>query len=239
MSVVINYGSGIPVVVTQERVMMMSARASVLLAILWSAFPMACSASDLWAKNSETLRETSETIDWVSPGHVAKIHADIDKGQLTARGKVIDIQDVMNPGLTEVNWSNEANALFINSSDGGDVGTWTTRVFAISANGVREVKVGAAVSKQPFPSATRRQYLNVVSVGWINSGSALLVLRQVPNSSDYRDMNLARLYVVDIKSGRVIEQLTPADAAKKYSAVFGPGAEAVVSQSPNDVRLRR
>ncbi|HVI56044.1 MAG TPA: hypothetical protein VM621_13460 [Luteibacter sp.] len=217
----------------------MSTRTSVLLAILSLALPMASSARDLWSKNSETLKETAETIDWVSPGNMAKIHAGVDEAQLTVGGKVIDVQDVMNPGLTELNWSNEANALFINSSDGGDVGTWSTRVFVISGNGVHEVKVGAAVSKQRFPSAIRRKYMNVMSIGWINHGSALLVLRQVPNSSDYKDMNLARLYVVDVDSGRVIEQLTPADAAKRYRTVFGPGAEAIVSQSPNDVTSRQ
>ncbi|MGN6094073.1 MAG: hypothetical protein ACTHOL_17120 [Luteibacter jiangsuensis] len=210
-----------------------------LLAALLCSLPMASSARDLWAKNSEKLSETDETIDWSSPGEVARIHANFNKGQLIVHGKVIDVRSMMNPGLTEVNWSKEANALFINSSDGGGVGTWSTRVFVISRSEVHEVKVGEAISKRAFPSDTPHEYLNVMSIGWINHGSVLLVLRQVPNSSSYKDMDLARFYLVDINSGRVIEQLTPADAAKKYRALFGPGAEAVVSQSSNDVRSRQ
>ncbi|WP_413624791.1 hypothetical protein [Luteibacter sp. Lutesp34] len=205
-----------------------------LIAALLCSLPMASSARDLWAKNSEKLRETDETIDWASPGKVARIHADLNKGQLIAHGNVVDVQSLMNPGLTEVNWSREANALFINSSDGGDVGTWSTRVFLISGSEVHEEKVGEAVSKEAFPSDTPLEYINVMSIGWINHGSALLVLRQVPNSSSYKDMGLAMFYLVDIKTAAVVEQLTPADAAKKYRSIFGPGAKAVVSQSDHE-----
>jgi hypothetical protein len=205
-------------------------RQRILLAILSLALPMASPARDLWAKHSEALRETDETIDWTSPGNVATIHADVEKGQLTTRGQIIDVRDVMNPGLTEVNWSSDAKALFINASDGGEVGTWLTRVFVIGADGIHEVKVGAAISGQPFPSATPREYLNVMSIGWLDHGTHLLVMRQVPNSSSYEDMDLARFYVVDVPSGRVTEQLTPAEAAKRYRAVFGRGAAAAVAQ---------
>lgn len=212
----------------------MLGRTTFLIAILILSSPMASSARDLWAKRSENLRETDETIDWSSPNKVARIHADINKGQLTACGKVNDIRNMMNPGLTEVNWSTQANAFFINSSDGGDVGTWSTRVFLIRENGDHEVKVSEAISRQDFPSVTPREYLNVMSIGWINHGSALLVLRQVPNSSRYRDMNVARVYVVDVQTESVTEELTSVEADKKYHAVFGPGAKAVVSQSSDD-----
>lgn len=218
----------------------MRLRAGFLIAFLSLSFPTASLGRDIWAKHSETLRETDETIDWVLSTDNVRIHSDANSGQLIAHGKVIDVREMMNPGLTEVNWSKDAGALFINSSDGGEVGTWSTRVFAITGSEVREVRVGEAVSKEAFPSDTPREYLNVMSVGWIEHGAALLALRQVPNSSSYgEDMDLARLYVVDLGSSRVIERLTPAEAARKYRSVLGPGTEEALSQSSIDVTLRR
>jgi len=46
-------------------------------------------------------------------------------------------------------------------------------------------------------------------------------------------MNKAVLFVIDVQQDRIRETLTPFQARKAYSNVFGSGTKAILSQSPN------
>lgn len=188
--------------------------------------------ADLWASNSQVLKQTDDSISWISPDGRARIQSDDDRAVLVMGKTSIDIADVMNPGLTEVNWLGPAGSLFINSSSGGTIGTWTTRVFVTHGERYRDVAIGKLIAKASWLTSTCR-HLNVMSVAWLDGGKNLLVLQQIPNSSRCSYMNDAVFYVVDLTTERVKERLTLGAGAAKYGQLFGPGVREIATPSLN------
>jgi hypothetical protein len=186
--------------------------------------------ADLWATNSQVLKQTDDSISWISPDGRTRIQSDEDRAVLVIGRSSINIDDVMNPGLTEVNWLRPAGSLFINSSSGGTIGTWKTRVFVASGERHREVAVGKLIAKEASLTSTCR-YLNVMSVAWLDGGKDLLVMQQVPNSSGCSHMGHAAFYVVDLTTERVKERLTIGDGAARYGQLLGPGVREIETPS--------
>jgi len=188
--------------------------------------------ADLWAAGSQVLKQTDDSISWTSPDGRTKIRSSEDRGLLVADKSSIDVADVMNPGLTEVNWLKPAGSLFINSSSGGTTGTWKTRVFIASGERLHEVPIEALVTKASALTSTCR-HLNVMSVAWLDGGKGLLVMQQVPNSSGCSHMSDAVFYVVDLTAERIKERLSIGGGASRYGQLFGPGVREIATPSLN------
>ncbi|APG03686.1 hypothetical protein BJI69_07045 [Luteibacter rhizovicinus DSM 16549] len=175
---------------------------------------------NLWAAAGQTFQFSNNIGEWKSPDGSAQIRSDDTDVTLKLYGSVLDIADIYgSPWLSEAVWSGEARGVFVNASDGGTVGTWRTRAFVEAGGRVREIAVQKAI--RTAHAITSTCTLNVVSVGWIDSGDALLVMEQVPNSSGCSHMSKAVFFVIDVKTGKIRETLTPTEAKARYSDVFG------------------
>jgi hypothetical protein len=189
--------------------------------------------SGFWSAKGESPRMTGEQAKWWAPGGFAHVDYLPYKVYLTMGRSVIDLGNIfLSPDLAEVAWSVEAKGTFMNATDGGWTGSWQTRAFVASEGGAREIPVLDLVAKANALQSSCEK-LNVMSVGWIESGKALLVIEQVPNSSGCSDMNKAVLFVIDVQQDRIRETLTPSQARKAYSNSFGSGTKAILTQSPN------
>jgi hypothetical protein len=188
--------------------------------------------ADAWAAGSQLLTQTDDSISWTSPDGRTRIRFSEDRGVLVVGKSSIDVADVMNPGLTEVNWLKPARSLFINSSSGGTIGTWSTRVFVASGERLHEVLIGRMITKASALTS-RCRHLNVMSVAWLDSGKDLLVMQQVPNSSGCSHMSEAVFYVVDLTAERIKERLSIGDGTSRYGQLFGPGVREIATPSLN------
>jgi hypothetical protein len=175
----------------------------------------------LWAGAGQPLDIVNDIGRWKAPNGAASIYSD-DAGVILKLGRnTRDISGIFaSPWLAEAVWSEEAKGVFVNASDGGGVGTWRSRAFVDSGAGMREIPIRKAVTSTHALTSTCK-YLNIVSVGWIEAGKALLVMEQVPASSACSNMDVGILFVIDVTTGKVRETLSSADAVKRYSDVFG------------------
>lgn len=207
-------------------------RWSILILVFPLAYSQSIVAQDLWAKGSQVLKQTDNAIEWSAPDGRASLRTNEDKGTLTIDKTVLDASDVINPGLTELHWSPNSASVFINSSDGGEVGSWFTRVFVSNGGHVREVPIGKIVANASKLHSTCK-ILNVMSVGWVVDGKKLLVMQQVPNSSGCSHMDATAYYVVDVQTGRIIERPTRSNVFTEYGSLFGPGTYGLTVPSLN------
>jgi hypothetical protein len=208
--------------------------AAPLLAFVLLAGAEHCEAhGGFWSAKGEGPRMTGEQAKWAAPGGFAHIDYLPYKVHLTMGRSVIDLGNIfLSPDLAEVAWSVEGKGAFMNATDGGWTGSWQTRAFVASEGGAREIPVLDLVAKaNALQSSCEKP--NVMSVGWIESGKALLAIEQVPNTSGCSDMNKAVLFVIDVQQDRIRETLTPSKARKTYSNLFGSGTKAILTQSPN------
>jgi hypothetical protein len=148
-------------------------------------------------------------------------------------GNAFDIGNiVLDPKLTEVGWSAAVKSLFVDGSDAGQTGDWRTRVFVLSPTGAREVPV-LKLLKGDHSLQSDCHELSMLSVGWIESGSALLAMKQVPNSSGCSNMAKVLFYVIDISTNSIREVLTPATARMRYAKLLGPVTKSAMNEFPN------
>ena len=194
---------------------------------------LAHGTTDIWAQGSAALTDHGDFATWQAPGNEASIHLGEGGSTLKARRSVMSIEGIFaNVNLAEVGWSPRLHGVFLNASDGGEVGTWGTRAFVIESGKARELPV-ARLLKTAKALTSDCDDLNVMSVAWLEEERALLVLEQVPNSSGCSNMNRAALFVVDVATGKVREKLSPEAARTRYARFLGEGVTAILTQLPN------
>lgn len=145
------------------------------------------------------------------------------------QGKVLaQLQDsISTPELLEVGWSPDANDVFINASDGGASGTWSTRVFKRSDAGLREIPIEKLIEKVSTLRSDCR-FKNVGAVAWIEGHRNLLVLEQVPDSSGCTNMGKVVGYVLDVVTPKVLERLNAEQVKARFHSQLGIQGQAAV-----------
>lgn len=204
---------------------MTSFRARFALAIfLISLAPAVAARGSIWARDGASLKPLDRegtTAVWTSPDRHAELRVDANHATLKMGSFTTNVDEIYSSiGLTELSWSDAANGVFINASDGGVVGTWQSRVFVETGGRVKEVPVQRLIADKSVLSSDCKA-LNLASLAWIDNGKHLLVLQEVPNSSGCTNMADTALYVIDLGADQVVEVLH-GKAGLKYNKYLAP-----------------
>jgi len=136
--------------------------------------------------------------------------------------------------LIEANWSDDSRAVFVNTSDGGDAGTWTTHVFVFDdGDSIHELPV-----EKTIVAATKLKsdcIHNVGAAAWLEGHKQLLVVEQVPVSG-CADGGATAGYVLDTANGTIARTLTAKELKSDYAKYLGESPKAnmvVVADKPD------
>ena len=110
----------------------------------------------------------------------------------------------------EVLWSSDGRAFAINYSDGGAIGGFHVRVFAIRGDTVRDVSsaIQAAVADFKSRHYCKTRGNNVMALKWKDSDHLLLWTQVYPTGDCGPDLGHEEGYVVAIPDGKVEAHLT-------------------------------
>ena len=128
------------------------------------------------------------------------------------------------PPLLEVSRSKDSKHIFVNGSDGGVVGTWLTYVYYVDGGQVVEQK---NLLKEVRPRAQGIQQcdstepMNIGTVSWADIPGEILIVAEVPNHSSCANMGVMRGYRIEIKTGKIKEELSESSFRKKWKLDLG------------------
>lgn len=145
------------------------------------------------------------------------------------QGKILAAlrDSVSTPELLEISWSPDARDVFINASDGGASGTWSTHVFRRTDAGLREIPVEEFIERSSALQ-TDCQFKNVGSVAWVKGHGNLLVLEQIPDSSGCSNMGQVVGYILNVGSLKVLERLSAEQVKARFRPQLGSQGQAAV-----------
>lgn len=203
--------------------------------------PIVASATDeaeTWSSQAQLLTPNPKdefTGKWVAPGGYASVvYSDDDVLLRIGRFKT-SVGDIASYAASvEASWSPEAHGVFVNASEGGAVGIWSSRVFVTRKNGkvvevpIRRIVVARrALLTIPCDDHTTKAVatdcLNFASLAWLDHGQKLLVILAVPNSSRYPNMGDSLFFVVDLQKRRIDKMLSNGEALSTYGSYLSRG----------------
>jgi hypothetical protein len=125
--------------------------------------------------------------------------------------------------LAELLWAPDSSAFVVTQSDGGDVGTWLVAVYVLEGNGVARFDVARTVreSFQKRHPCDEPEDANVGAIAWLGGSKKLLLAAEVPPHSNCREMGKLGGFVVEVPSGRIIQELSDADLRAKWGSSLG------------------
>ena len=124
----------------------------------------------------------------------------------------------------ELAWAADSSGFFITQTDGGIVGTWSTRAFVLQRNVVRVVDLAreAVPRFRAQYSCATADVPNTAAIAWLDGARRLLLATEVPPHSGCGETGKVAGYVVAVPSGSIERELT-ADALKReFGALLGP-----------------
>lgn len=138
-------------------------------------------------------------------------------------GRLPGTEGVGVSGLAELAWAPDSAAFVITESLGGAVGEWRVTVFLVGVDRIRRLDVTREVFRR-----FRRHYVcqdseepNVGAVAWLKSSRKLLVVAEVPPHSSCQQMGQVRGYVVEVRSGKVVQEFTEQQLRARWSHDLG------------------
>ncbi len=121
-------------------------------------------------------------------------------------GKTAELGVMAQPDLTEVLWSADSRHLAINTSDGGAVGTWEAKLFAVDAQGepaaIELSDITQKISKKIL-RCKPQEIANFAALAWVKQD--LLLLAEVPPHSSCANMGKIAGFRVALKSKKLME----------------------------------
>lgn len=110
--------------------------------------------------------------------------------------------------LAELSWAPDSSAFFITESYGGAVGDWHVTVFMVTGGSVSRVNVGNNVMKSFMMHyrCEEPEEPNIGGIKWLNNGRQLLLAAEVPPHSTCPEMGKVMGYIVDIPSGKILQE---------------------------------
>lgn len=127
---------------------------------------------------------------------------------------------------SEVQWSPDSKALAVTFSDGGDVGTYHTRIYWIENQAFRVQEPTAGV-KQAYLShklvCFQAEPPNIGAIEWLGSSQQILLAAEIPPHSNCDNFGTFKAYQVQLPGGRIVKVYGQIEARR----LFGPhlGAE--------------
>ena len=182
--------------------------------------------SPFWAKNARGFpvadsAEVNATYAITAPDGQSALRSAQEKVELLVHDKpVADLSQYVGAlQLVEAAWSGDDQAVFINASDGGDTGAWTTHAYTFSSTGAHEVPLAKLVGAA---STLKSDCLrNMGSVAWRSGHGQLLVVEQVPDTSDCNNHGAEVGYLIDVAKEKIVRTLTPKELKNEFLAELG------------------
>lgn len=194
--------------------------------------PVQAQAEDgFWSANSETLgayNVTEATLQ--SPGGKAElIYKNYTLLLTTFSHHKVDLTKfVSTPNLVEAGWSRDSRAVFINTSDGGSIGTWSIHAYVIEKNGVLEELPVAASVGSVSKLTSSCTFKNLSAVTWLDGHKKLLLIEQIPDTSNCSNMGDSSGYIYDTSINRVTAKLSKSELKKGFWDYLGPQGRGAV-----------
>jgi hypothetical protein len=214
-----------------------------------SGASFASDIDSLWSLQGQPLhlnKRDHSTGVWRAPGDRASlIYGDDGSAVLKIGTFKTDVADMASYAASiEVSWSPEAQGVFVNASEGGAVGTWSSRVFVTRGDKVVEIPVRKNVDNRRViltipcggdekDALNGNRCVNFASLAWIDHGRKLLVVQMVPNSGGYPNMNEASLFLIDLQTANVEKVISPKEALASYRQYLAPWIREVLTYDVN------
>ncbi len=185
--------------------------------------PAACQG--IFSAKASRLPASHAQPDWQLASPDGKLQIREQEGELVLQGK--DGQStrlgiMAQPDLTEVLWSADSRYLAINTSDGGSVGTWEAKLFAIDAQGLpaalglQDVLMKASAK---YPRCKPQEAPNLAALAWSNE--EVLLLAEVPPHSSCRNMGQITGFRFALKSKKLMAVVPEKTLRARQPAVLG------------------
>jgi len=200
-------------------------RILLLLIVLCSPFfasKESASQEAQWSKEATTLAYKTGTrrIEILSPDGMKAAVIDGVALDVVMEGKRLPgIEDAGVSTLAELAWAPDSIAFFVTESYGGWVGDWHVRVFVIEDGKAHRMAITNEVVKsfKKHYRCKEPQDPNIGAVKWLNGSTKLLIVAEVPPHSNCPEMGKLRGYIVEIPTGKIVEQFDE----KKLRADWG------------------
>jgi hypothetical protein len=125
--------------------------------------------------------------------------------------------------LAELAWSPDSKAFFVTESYGGEVGEWVVWINVIEGERVRVINPAKDVSKsfKKHYKCYNAEEPNVGAVKWLNGGKHLLLVAEVPPHSSCPEMGKLRGYIVEIPTGKIVQEFDEAKLTTDWGPFLG------------------
>jgi hypothetical protein len=141
------------------------------------------------------------------------------------------VESPLTRALIEGQWSPDSSFLATTDSDGGEVGTWITRFYAVGRDG-RAVPIDVLrdVTQEAnrLPRCFEWEPANLALVGWLRGGREALVLAQVPPHSNCRNMGDLTGYRVSVPGGKILERVRDPQSRAEWRRHMGCSGRSVL-----------
>ncbi|MFZ6643125.1 hypothetical protein ACO0LL_25625 [Undibacterium sp. TC4M20W] len=174
-----------------------------------AAAPAPASCKGIFSGKASQLEASNMQAGWqlASPDGNLTIRA--QAGELVLQnhdGKTAKLGVMAQPDLTEVLWSADSRYLAINTSDGGAVGTWEAKLFAVDAQG-QPAAIDLSDITQKISKKTLRckpqEVANFAALAWVKQD--LLLLAEVPPHSSCANMGQILGFRVALTSKKLMK----------------------------------
>jgi hypothetical protein len=129
----------------------------------------------------------------------------------------------------EIGWSSASDRLFLNYSDGGNVGTFHIAVYYLVNGKFEAISLTQAVShdfSERYPKCFSPEAPNIVGIAWSKDAARLLLAAQVLPHTNCDDMGTFMLYEVAIPSGAITRRLSQVEAKTSFRRLLGSQLQA-------------
>ena len=128
-----------------------------------------------------------------------------------------------NPPLTEIIWAPNSLAFIVNESDGGLVGTWSAHYFSIEHGQPVSHSLDAVVRKLVTQGlrCDAGETPNFGVAGWVNGGSSVLLIEEIPPHSSCRNMGAFIGVEVSVSSWTVSRRFSERALQKRWPNLLG------------------
>ncbi len=137
-------------------------------------------------------------------------------------------------GLAELMWSPDSSGFVITQSEGGEVGEWNVSVYLIQNSTVHKLDVTQLVvsSFKKHYSCLEPEEPNIGAIRWLNGGKRLLLAAEVPPHSSCPEMGKKRGYIVEIRTGTILQEVSGSDLIDRWRSFLGKRFENGVHTAP-------
>ena len=121
---------------------------------------------------------------------------------------------------SEVAWAPNSRSFFVTYSDGGNVGTYHTKIFYVEPNGLRTVEPVRDARKLFSPHCFSSESPNVGAIKWITP-SRLLVALEVPPHGSCAAPGTFEAFEIDVPKSTVLRSYSQIEAKRLFLNSLG------------------